>query len=313
MLPGPGRYLACREDDGEIRGLPDRAGLDPDRPQRRRRHPPRRPQRLPPPRPDRLRTAEGAAGARRPQPQRRLPQRRAGRVGAGSATATSWRSAATGSSRSKPERRGFPPPSPLAFGCDERRSRPGRSRRSSRDPGDLRSRAARARAPARGDRAGPQRASRRCSPSRRAATARQAYGAAPEAIRRELDELRNETRDYVKRKVRKSEKKLERSVRELDARTDKLERAHRPGRAGPRRRPSGASTPTPSRCSTACSTRSARSPTGSPGRPRPAPADSAAARRRPAAPTAAAPKLAPPPTAPVGSRSAAAGMRPRLG
>jgi hypothetical protein len=43
-------------------------------------------------------------------------------------------------------------------------------------------------------------------------------------IRRELDELRVETRDYVKRKVRKSEKKLERSMRELDARTDNLER-----------------------------------------------------------------------------------------
>ena len=36
-------------------------------------------------------------------------------------------------------------------------------------------------------------------------------------MRRELDELRIETRDYVKRKVRKSEKKLERSIRELDA------------------------------------------------------------------------------------------------
>jgi hypothetical protein len=43
-------------------------------------------------------------------------------------------------------------------------------------------------------------------------------------IRRELDELRIETRNYVKKKVRKSEKKLERSMRELDARTDKLER-----------------------------------------------------------------------------------------
>jgi hypothetical protein len=42
-------------------------------------------------------------------------------------------------------------------------------------------------------------------------------------VRRELDELRTETRNYVKRKVRKSEKKLERSVRELDARTQKLE------------------------------------------------------------------------------------------
>jgi DNA repair exonuclease SbcCD ATPase subunit len=42
-------------------------------------------------------------------------------------------------------------------------------------------------------------------------------------IRRELDELRIETRNYVKKKVRKSEKKLERSMRELGARTDELE------------------------------------------------------------------------------------------
>jgi chromosome segregation ATPase len=43
-------------------------------------------------------------------------------------------------------------------------------------------------------------------------------------VRRELAELRIETRNYVKRKVRKSEKKLERSMRELDARTERLER-----------------------------------------------------------------------------------------
>ena len=43
-------------------------------------------------------------------------------------------------------------------------------------------------------------------------------------IRRELDELRLETRSYVKRKVRKTAKKLERSMREIDARTDRLER-----------------------------------------------------------------------------------------
>jgi chromosome segregation ATPase len=43
-------------------------------------------------------------------------------------------------------------------------------------------------------------------------------------IRRELEELRVETRNYVKRKVRKSEKRLERSLREMDARTDQLER-----------------------------------------------------------------------------------------
>jgi hypothetical protein len=43
-------------------------------------------------------------------------------------------------------------------------------------------------------------------------------------IRRELDELRLETRTYVKRKIRKSQKKLERSAREIGARTDELER-----------------------------------------------------------------------------------------
>ena len=43
-------------------------------------------------------------------------------------------------------------------------------------------------------------------------------------VRRELAELRVETRNYVKRKVRKTAKKLERSMREIDARTDRLER-----------------------------------------------------------------------------------------
>ena len=44
-----------------------------------------------------------------------------------------------------------------------------------------------------------------------------------EEIRRELEKLRIETRDYVKKKVRKSEKKLKRSVRELEERSDELE------------------------------------------------------------------------------------------
>ena len=48
--------------------------------------------------------------------------------------------------------------------------------------------------------------------------------AAAADTRRELDELRIETRGYVKRKVRKSEKRLARSMRELDDRTDRLER-----------------------------------------------------------------------------------------
>lgn len=49
------------------------------------------------------------------------------------------------------------------------------------------------------------------------------FGPGPD-VRRELDDLRLETRDYVKRKVRKSEKRLQRAVRELDARADRLER-----------------------------------------------------------------------------------------
>jgi chromosome segregation ATPase len=52
----------------------------------------------------------------------------------------------------------------------------------------------------------------------------QGHAPAGEDLRRELDELRLETRNYVKKKVRRSEKKLQRSVREIDARTDALER-----------------------------------------------------------------------------------------
>lgn len=44
------------------------------------------------------------------------------------------------------------------------------------------------------------------------------------ALRKELDELREETRRYVKKRVRKSEKRIERSVRKVDERTRKLER-----------------------------------------------------------------------------------------
>jgi ElaB/YqjD/DUF883 family membrane-anchored ribosome-binding protein len=43
-------------------------------------------------------------------------------------------------------------------------------------------------------------------------------------LRKELDALREETRRYVKRRVRKSEKRLERSVRKVDERTRELER-----------------------------------------------------------------------------------------
>ena len=43
-------------------------------------------------------------------------------------------------------------------------------------------------------------------------------------VRRELDSIREETRLYVKRRVRKTEKKLKRSIDKIDARTEALER-----------------------------------------------------------------------------------------
>jgi hypothetical protein len=42
-------------------------------------------------------------------------------------------------------------------------------------------------------------------------------------LRRELDALREDTRLYVKKRVRRSEKKLERSMRRIDERTRTLE------------------------------------------------------------------------------------------
>ena len=54
--------------------------------------------------------------------------------------------------------------------------------------------------------------------------ARRLVGSADnEMVRRELEKLRIETRDYVKKKVRRSEKKLRRSIRELEQRSDELE------------------------------------------------------------------------------------------
>jgi chromosome segregation ATPase len=49
-------------------------------------------------------------------------------------------------------------------------------------------------------------------------------GAGNADLRRELEDLRVESREYVKRKVRKSEKRLEKSVRKIDSRTSELER-----------------------------------------------------------------------------------------
>jgi hypothetical protein len=43
-------------------------------------------------------------------------------------------------------------------------------------------------------------------------------------LRRELDDLREETRLYVKERVRKSEKRIEKSVRKIDERTRRLEK-----------------------------------------------------------------------------------------
>lgn len=42
-------------------------------------------------------------------------------------------------------------------------------------------------------------------------------------LQRELDDLREDTRLYVKKRLRKSEKRLDRRVRKIDARTERLE------------------------------------------------------------------------------------------
>ena len=73
-------------------------GLDPDRPQRHRRHPPRRPQRLPPPRPDRLRSPTSRCACSTTAASTASSSTASTVEWGGSATATSWRSAATGSS-----------------------------------------------------------------------------------------------------------------------------------------------------------------------------------------------------------------------
>lgn len=49
-------------------------------------------------------------------------------------------------------------------------------------------------------------------------------GGGDQALRHELDALREELRKQVKRRVRKAEKRIGRSVREIDARTRALER-----------------------------------------------------------------------------------------
>jgi len=49
------------------------------------------------------------------------------------------------------------------------------------------------------------------------------HGPSSTEIQRELNNLREDTRLYVKKRVRRSEKKLERSVRKIDERTQRLE------------------------------------------------------------------------------------------
>lgn len=53
--------------------------------------------------------------------------------------------------------------------------------------------------------------------------AEQSAPVSPE-LERELNDLREDTRLYVKKRVRRSEKKLERSIRKIDERTERLER-----------------------------------------------------------------------------------------
>lgn len=53
--------------------------------------------------------------------------------------------------------------------------------------------------------------------------AEQGANADPE-LRREIDALREDTRLYVKKRIRRSEKKLRRSIEKVDERTEALER-----------------------------------------------------------------------------------------
>ncbi len=49
-------------------------------------------------------------------------------------------------------------------------------------------------------------------------------GPADAEVQRELDNLREDTRLFVKKRLRKSEKRLDRSIRKIDERTDRLEK-----------------------------------------------------------------------------------------
>lgn len=53
--------------------------------------------------------------------------------------------------------------------------------------------------------------------------AEQEAGAGTEELKRELDQIRADTRRYVKQRVRKSEKRLDKRIAKIDARTRELE------------------------------------------------------------------------------------------
>ena len=54
-------------------------------------------------------------------------------------------------------------------------------------------------------------------------TEQSAASAADEALRRELDALREDTRLYVKKRTKRTERKLDRRIDGVEARTDRLE------------------------------------------------------------------------------------------
>jgi regulator of replication initiation timing len=54
-------------------------------------------------------------------------------------------------------------------------------------------------------------------------TEQSAAGAEDEALRRELDALREDTRLYVKKRTKRTERKLDRRIDAAEARTDRLE------------------------------------------------------------------------------------------
>ena len=236
MLPGPGRYLACREEaDDEIQVFPIEEGwtrigrsvaadIRLDDPSVSRRH-----ALIVSEAPTALRVLDdrslngvflngerdrvGQARRRRRADDRPLPPLRA-------------------RSLSRPPA-GSGHPAALAFGTMSARVRPRRSRPSRRAPASTRRSSACASA------------SRRCSPSR---------ASGDDALRRELDAAAR--RDPP---LRQAPGPQEREAHRRSGSASSSGASTRSSRTA--KTPSGASTPTPKRCSTACCARSAPSPT----------------------------------------------------